>query len=120
MVLEGQGSLLNPAYPGGFELLAAGRPHAIVLQHAPGRVDYDGFPGYPIQPLAVQIRVLELVSERPVLAIAVNHEGIHPEELPAACDAIARETGLPAVDPLRGDLTPVLERIQALARVSAS
>ena len=29
IVLEGQGSLMNPAYPGGFELLAAGRPHAV-------------------------------------------------------------------------------------------
>ncbi|HWN82875.1 MAG TPA: DUF1611 domain-containing protein, partial [Candidatus Udaeobacter sp.] len=34
ILLEGQGSLRNPAYPGGFELLAAGRPRAIVLQHA--------------------------------------------------------------------------------------
>ena len=25
IVIEGQGSLLNPAYPGGFEILAAGR-----------------------------------------------------------------------------------------------
>ena len=26
IVIEGQGSLMNPAYPGGFEILAAGRP----------------------------------------------------------------------------------------------
>jgi uncharacterized NAD-dependent epimerase/dehydratase family protein len=31
LVLEGQGSLMNPAYPGGFELLAAGRPEAVIL-----------------------------------------------------------------------------------------
>ena len=42
IILEGQGSLMNPAYPGGFELLAAGRPDVVVLQHAPGRRDYDG------------------------------------------------------------------------------
>ena len=42
-LLEGQGSLMNPAYPGGFELLAAGRPDAVVLQHAPAREEYDGF-----------------------------------------------------------------------------
>ena len=45
IVIEGQGSLMNPAYPGGFEILAAGRPDIIVLQHAPARLDYDGFPG---------------------------------------------------------------------------
>ncbi|HXV77819.1 MAG TPA: DUF1611 domain-containing protein, partial [Candidatus Polarisedimenticolaceae bacterium] len=42
IVLEGQGSLMNPAYPGGMELLAAGRPHVVVLQHAPRRTHYDG------------------------------------------------------------------------------
>ncbi|MDZ7612308.1 MAG: NAD-dependent epimerase/dehydratase family protein, partial [Flavobacteriaceae bacterium] len=35
VVIEGQGSLMNPAYPGGFEILAAGRPDYVVLQHAP-------------------------------------------------------------------------------------
>jgi uncharacterized NAD-dependent epimerase/dehydratase family protein len=45
IVLEGQGSLMNPAYPGGFELLAAGRPEVVVMQHAPARKEYDGFPG---------------------------------------------------------------------------
>ncbi|MCA9754075.1 MAG: DUF1611 domain-containing protein, partial [Gemmatimonadetes bacterium] len=78
LVLEGQGSLMNPAYPGGFELLAAGRPHAVVLQHAPARVEYDGFPGYPLHPIDQQIRAIELISGRPVVAITVNHEELSP------------------------------------------
>ncbi len=45
IVIEGQGSLLNPAYPGGYEILAAARPDLIILQHAPARKEYDGFPG---------------------------------------------------------------------------
>jgi uncharacterized NAD-dependent epimerase/dehydratase family protein len=115
MLLEGQGSLMNPAYPGGYELLAAGRPHAVILQHAPARQDYDGFPGYRIQPLPQQIRAIEVVSGRPVLAITLNHEGLNLDEIPAACASIEAETGLPTVDPLNGDLTPILERIEALA-----
>ena len=114
MVLEGQGSLMNPAYPGGFELLAAGRPHAVVLQHAPARRDYDGFPGYPIQPLAEQIRAVELISGRPVVALALNHEGLSRDEIPAACAAMAKETGLPVVDPLHGDIGPLLDVIEGL------
>ena len=55
IVIEGQGSLMNPAYPGGFEILAAGRPDYVILQHAPKRKEYDGFPGYPIQPFPQQI-----------------------------------------------------------------
>lgn len=114
MILEGQGSLMNPAYPGGFELLAAGRPHALLLQHAPGRRDYDGFPGYRIQPLPEQIRAVELISGKPVIGITVNHEGLQADEIPAACKAIEDETGLPAVDPLRGDLSRIVDRIEAL------
>ncbi len=100
MVIEGQGSLLNPAYPGGLEIIAATRPHAIVLQHAPARKDYDGFPGFPIHSLARQREALELLSERPVVAIALNHEGISPRDIPAVCESITREIGLPCTDVL--------------------
>ena len=65
IIIEGQGSLMNPAYPGGFEILAAGRPDMVVLQHAPARKEYDGFPGYPIRPLPQQIQAVELISGRP-------------------------------------------------------
>ena len=111
LVLEGQGSLMNPAYPGGFELLAAGRPHAIILQHAPGRLEYDGFPGYPIQPLPVQIQAIELISGRPVVAVTVNHEGLDREATDAACRAITEQTGLPACDPIRHGVGAVIEML---------
>ncbi|MBU0993484.1 MAG: DUF1611 domain-containing protein [Proteobacteria bacterium] len=100
IVIEGQGSLMNPAYPGGFEILAAGRPDMVVLQHAPARMDYDGFPGYPIHPLARQIQAIEMISGRPVVAITINHEDMFKEEIPMVCDAIKKITGLPAFDPL--------------------
>jgi len=101
LVLEGQGSLLNPAYPGGYELLAAGRPDVIVLQHAPARKEYDGFPGYPLHPLDKQIQALEIISDRPVVAITLNHEHLDAEQLEAAQREIASSTGLPVFDVLR-------------------
>ncbi len=114
LVLEGQGSLMNPAYPGGLELLAAGRPEAVILQHAPGRRDYDGFPGYPIQPLERQIQAIELLSCRSVVAVTVNHEGLETREVPEVCAALARLTGLPVFDPLlqgAGGLAQVVEAL---------
>lgn len=48
IVTHGEGSLLHPAYPGGFELIASGRPDYIVLQHAPARKYFDDFPQYEI------------------------------------------------------------------------
>ena len=100
IVLEGQGSLLNPAYPGGFELLAAGRPDVVILQHAPARKEYDGFPGYVLHPLKKQIEAIELISEKPVVAITVNHEDIPRDQVRAVCDELAKQTGLPVVDVL--------------------
>lgn len=112
LLLEGQGSLLNPAYPGGFELLAAGRPEAVVMQHAPGRREYDGFPGWPIHPLDVQIQAVELIGGRPVVAVAVNHEGLDDGQVPTVCQAITRNTGLPAVDVLLDGADALVEAIR--------
>ncbi len=100
IVIEGQGSLMNPAYPGGFEILAAGRPDIVVMQHAPARKEYDGFPGYILHPLDRQIEAVEFLSEKPVVAITVNHENIQTKDVKAACEQISKETGLPAFDVL--------------------
>ena len=100
ILIEGQGSLLNPAYPGGYEILAAGRPDLVILQHAPARKDYDGFPGYPIQPLNHQIKAIEIISGKKVIAITINHEDLKTSEIPAIRRRIAGETGRPAFDVL--------------------
>ncbi|MHC4917947.1 MAG: DUF1611 domain-containing protein [Planctomycetota bacterium] len=112
--IEGQGSLLNPAFPGGFEILAAARPDAVILQHAPARKDYDGFPGYAIHPLEKQIAALELVSGKPVAAVTVNSEGLDAAGTAAACGEITRSTGLPACDVVRGGPGPLLDVVQRL------
>ena len=104
---------MNPAYPGGYEILAAGRPDVVVLQHAPARKDYDGFDGYPIHPIEQQIQAVELLSggRARVIALTVNSEGLAPEEIPAACAALERTTGLPAVEVLRDGPDRVLDTI---------
>jgi uncharacterized NAD-dependent epimerase/dehydratase family protein len=111
IIIEGQGSLMNPAYPGGFEILAAGRPDVVVLQHAPARKEYDGFPGYLIHPLARQIEVIELISGKPVVAVTVNHELMTPEEIPVLCDAIEKITALPAYDVLLHGADKLVKRL---------
>jgi len=98
LVIEGQGSLLNPAYPGGFEILAAARPDLIVLQHAPARKDYDGFPGYLIHPLEKQIQAIEVISDKPVVAIAINHENLNKIEIETEIKKINKTINLPAFD----------------------
>lgn len=101
IVIEGQGSLMNPAYPGGFEILAAGRPDYVILQHAPKREEYDGFPGYKLHSLPEQINAIEVISGKKVIAITVNHENMQEDEILEACKQITLETKLPAFDVLK-------------------
>jgi uncharacterized NAD-dependent epimerase/dehydratase family protein len=120
MVLEGQGSLMNPAYPGGMELLAAGRPHAVILQHSPARKHYDGFPKHPMHSLEKQIRAVEALSEKPVVAISISHENLTPSQVREECKRINRLTGLPTVDVLLEGASELVEAVRPLlAKVKA-
>jgi uncharacterized NAD-dependent epimerase/dehydratase family protein len=110
-VIEGQGSLMNPGYPGGFELLAACRPHGIIMQHAPMRREYDGFPGFPMDPLKDQIFLAEFLSKKPVVGIAVNHEGLELSEIDRVCEELENVHGIPACDPLVHGIAPLLNAV---------
>lgn len=112
IIIEGQGSLMNPAYPGGFEILAAGRPDFVILQHAPRREEYDGFPGYRLHSLAEQIGAIETISGKKVLAITLNHELMANDQIEDECRCIAGETGLVAVDVLESGGDSLVELIR--------
>jgi len=116
IVIEGQGSLMNPAYPGGFEILAAGRPDYVVLQHAPKRLEYDGFPGYVLHSLPEQINAIETISGKKVIAITVNHEEMSRDEILPACAKITEETGLPAFDVLEFGSEGLVELLKSYVK----
>ncbi len=113
IVIEGQGSLMNPAYPGGFEILAAGRPDFVILQHAPRRLEYDGFPGYRLHSLPEQINAIETISGRKVAAVTLNHEDMDISEIDQECEKITAQTGLPAVDVLHSGADKIIELLKA-------
>lgn len=114
LVIEGQGGLLSPGYFGGQELLAAAHPEAVILQHAPGRTEYDGCPGFPIEPLGRQIETLGALSHAPLFAIAVSRHELTPAEMPDICASIAAETGLPAVDVLAEGAERLIEALEPI------
>jgi uncharacterized NAD-dependent epimerase/dehydratase family protein len=113
MLLEGQGSLMHPAYPGGFELIAAGRPQAIILQTAPKRTAYDGFPDFPMAPLDKEIKALELIANRPVIALTLNHENMTDEEIETTVRQYESQFGIPCCDVLKHGPAKVVDKIMA-------
>jgi len=111
IVIEGQGTLIHPAYPGGFEILGAARPQGVILQHAPGRAELEGFPGEPVAHPSRHAEVIRLVSGAPTLAVAMSREGIAQARLGDEAAKLAAETGLPVFDPLEDEGHALAEHI---------
>lgn len=112
MFLEGQGSVLHPAYPGSFEIIGACRPDAIILQHAPARHFFDGFDNFPIPDLNKFIEILELLSGRKVIAISLNRENMTDSQVKEEIVQLQERLGIPVFDPL-GSTESIIARIMA-------
>lgn len=112
MLIEGQGSVLHPAYPGSFEIIGACRPEAIILQHAPKRAFFDGFPEVRIPGLERYIQILELLSQRKVIAISLNSENMTPEEVKIEMENLSTRLNVPVFDPLHSDGSIFLEALE--------
>lgn len=105
--VEGQGSLIHPAYSGvTLGLLHGSAPHALILCHQAGATEIEGFPGATLPPLAELVALHETIAlqrrKARVACIALNTSLLAAdEEARAAISAASAETGLPADDPVR-------------------
>ncbi|MFZ1906303.1 MAG: DUF1611 domain-containing protein [Steroidobacteraceae bacterium] len=106
-VIEGQGSLLHPAYAAvSLGLLHGSQPDVFVVCHQPGRERVHGYPDYPIPSIAETIELTALLGRRTNPAIrcagvSLNTSHLNPIE---ARDLLVRESGqlgLPVADPMR-------------------
>jgi uncharacterized NAD-dependent epimerase/dehydratase family protein len=106
LFVEGQGSLIHPAYSGvTLGLLHGCLPDALVLCHRAGAVALDDYEETPIPPLGDLIALYERMAApvRPagVRAIALNTRNLDEAAARAAIAAVRADTGLPADDPVR-------------------
>jgi uncharacterized NAD-dependent epimerase/dehydratase family protein len=117
LFVEGQGSLLHPAFSGvTLGLIHGSAPHGYVLCHLAGSTSVEGDDQFPIPPLSELVALHERISllARPatVHAIALNTRNLDEREARLAIEAAEAETGLPADDPVRfgaGKLVDALE-----------
>jgi uncharacterized NAD-dependent epimerase/dehydratase family protein len=118
--VEGQGSLLHPAYSGvTLGLLHGSAPHALILCHLAGQRFVDDDDRFPLPPLAELVRLHEQASLIPrrarVVAIALNTSALDPAEAARAIDEVRDQTGLAVDDPVRfgsaGLIASVLELV---------
>jgi uncharacterized NAD-dependent epimerase/dehydratase family protein len=99
--LEGQSSLRNPSGPCGSELILSGAARGVILQHAPGRVFFEGHEeeGCRIPPVEEEIELVRLLGAR-TLAMTLNGANLAPGERRAAASELERRLGIPVVLPL--------------------
>ena len=119
LLVEGQGSLLNPLYSGvTMGLIHGSAPHAYVLCHKSDQRFVEEDERFPIPPLAELVELHERISliARPatVLAIALNTRDLDEPEARLAVAAAAEETGLPATDPVRFGAGPLVDALAPL------
>jgi uncharacterized NAD-dependent epimerase/dehydratase family protein len=121
VLVEGQGSLLHPAYSGvTLGLLHGSLPHAMVLCTQPSRTTINRNPWVPIPPLRELIRLYEQAAEplrpAPVIGLALNTFDLSDVEAREAIERASADTGLPVTDPVRFPGTVLADAIDAFHR----
>jgi len=116
LFVEGQGSIVHPAYSGvTMGLIHGSAPHLYVLCHLAGSTEIEGYPDHPLPSLAELVELHERLSlparHAKVACVAMNTRFLDEEGARAAIEAAAAETGLPADDPVRFGPERLLEAI---------
>jgi uncharacterized NAD-dependent epimerase/dehydratase family protein len=115
-LIEGQGSLYHPSFAGvTLGLLHGAQPDAFVVCHEPTRTTMRGVDH--ALPSIQQVIDLTLACGRltnPAIrcvGIAVNTQALDDDAARNVLDAAAEEHGIPAVDPIRTGVGPIVDRI---------
>ncbi len=116
-VIEGQGSIFHAGYAGvTLGLIHGAQPDALVLCHDPGRPHMRGTPGIPVRGLGETIEACLAAArvtnaDARFVGVAINTSQLSESEAADEIARAARETGLPAVDPVRHSVAPIVDAI---------
>ncbi|MFC7077255.1 DUF1611 domain-containing protein [Haloarcula halophila] len=106
LIVEGQGSIVHPAYSGvTTSILHGSAPDALVLCHEAGRGTINGYESFSIPPLPAVVdlydRLAAPVSDATVVAGALNTRHLDDGAAEQAVAGYAEAIDAPACDPVR-------------------
>jgi uncharacterized NAD-dependent epimerase/dehydratase family protein len=107
-VIEGQGSLMHPAYGAvSLGLLHGSQPDVFVVCHEPGRTEILGHPGHSVPSIETVIEqtiALGRVTSPNIrcAGVSLNTGKLGVEAAQTELARVRRSIGLPTADPLRG------------------
>jgi len=114
IIIEGQGSLVHPFFPGGFEILAAGRIDGFILVDAPKRPHLDGFPKYLMPDPKRVVKIAELITEKPLVGIGINSENMNKQDIQKAKMKLKKIFAVPVVEPLTDGVTEIVDYLEKI------
>lgn len=112
MIIEGQGSLVHPFFPGGFEILTAGKIDGFILVDAPKRPSLDGFPEFPMPDPKRVVKIAELLAEKPLIGIGLNKEKMKKAEIEIIKMKFKNIFNVPVVEPLGDGVSEIVDFLE--------
>jgi len=116
-IVEGQGSLFHPYFAGvSLGLLHGAQPNALVMCHEPTRTHMRGLPHYPLPGLRdcieANIAAGRLTSpDIRCVGISINTAALDASTADSLLKQTADAFGLPCVDPVRGGVGAIVDRL---------
>jgi len=116
-IVEGQGSLFHPSYAGvSLGLLHGAQPGVLVMCHEPTRTHMRGLPHYPLPTLrdCIDANVAAGRLTNPEVrcaGISINTSALDASTADSLLKQTADAFGLPCVDPVRGGVAEIVDRL---------
>jgi len=114
MIIEGQGSLIHPFFPGGFEILAAGQIDGFILIDAPKRPHLDGFPDHPMPDPKRVVKIAELLTEKHLIGIGLNRENMNEYDIKKIKIKLKKIFDVPVIEPLTEGVSKIVDVLEEL------
>ncbi|MHA1164967.1 MAG: N-acetyltransferase DgcN [Alphaproteobacteria bacterium] len=117
-VVEGQGSLFHASYAGvSTGLLHGAQPDALILCHEPTRTHMRGLAHFPLPELEecmeANLKTASLTNpEVKFIGVSVDTSRLEEDKALTFLEETGKRLGLPAVDPVRTGVGPIVERLQ--------
>ncbi len=117
VLVEGQGSLLHPAYSGvSLSLLHGSAPDALIFCHNPQRHTIRNYESVVFPAITDMIGIVEAaagwIKPARVLGVMLNTMGCSEPAAKEFIQTYTQETGLPVTDPVRFGVSAFIEALQ--------